>query len=215
MKKDIILAIDTTCEELFLSLVKFGIEKRVHITDCNSKHSLLLLPEIDKLLNSEGVTISDVDVFALSAGPGSFTGIRIGVATVKGFIFGNNKQVVMVNSLEANAYTQLEDGKKVVSLIDAKRDNCYVGVYSMVDGKIKEEFTGFSNKEKIKDIISEDMILSSPYKNTFDYTVNENYYDSFMKLVIDRVEDDEFSTDTFTPLYLKKSQAEEEADGIS
>ncbi len=215
MKKDIILAIDTTCEELFLSLVINGAETRVHITDCNSKHSLLLLPEIDKLLKNQNVTINDVNIFALSAGPGSFTGIRIGVSTVKGFIFGNNKQVILVNSLEANAYTQLKEGQIVLSLIDAKRDNCYVGVYTLDKGNIKEVFAGFSNKEKLQELVCEKTILSSPYNNNFNVAVNENYYDSFMKLVLDRAEKNQFSTETFAPLYLKKSQAEEEADGVS
>ena len=70
-------------------------------TICNGNtHSQTLLPMTEELLSRFGITTDDVDLFAVSNGPGSFTGVRIGVATLKGLAFGKDKPCVGVSTLE-------------------------------------------------------------------------------------------------------------------
>ncbi len=211
-KREIILIIDTTSDELFLSLIENAKEHRIHLTDCNSGHSKIMVEEIDKLLRANNISINEVTTFALSVGPGSFTGIRIGVATVKAFIMVSGANVIAVNSLEANAYNYVNEDGKVISIIDAKHDNAYVGEYQMIDGVMAEISHGFMNKAKLEEMISDDVRLVSPYANSFGAKVTENYYDGFRNLVLHKLINKEFATDSFSPLYMKKSQAEEEED---
>ncbi|MEG1805512.1 MAG: tRNA (adenosine(37)-N6)-threonylcarbamoyltransferase complex dimerization subunit type 1 TsaB [Clostridia bacterium] len=214
MKKDIILIMDTTRDELFLSLIVDGVEDRRLIEDCNSKHSVIMLEAIDKLLKDNQVDIVDVGIFALSVGSGSFTGIRIGVTTVKGFIYANKSaQVIAVNSLEANAYNHLDFKNTNISVIDAKHDNAYIGEYEVENGKLIEKSLGFTTKAHIEKLLQDGCNVTSPYENTLNVPVTENYYDGYVKLVLDKISKNDFSTKTFAPLYLKKSQAEEEVDG--
>lgn len=99
-------------------------------------HSEKLVPMIKELLDSLNLNISDIDLYTVALGPGSFTGLRIGVATVKGFAHLFKKPVVGVSTLEALAYN-LPYHKVVVPMIDARRDRVYTGIYTWVDGKIK------------------------------------------------------------------------------
>lgn len=207
-----ILIIDTTSNELFLSLIIGEKEDRLYIKDCNFKHSITMMPKLDELLKRNNITINDIDVFALSLGPGSFTGIRIGVTTIKGFIFGTEKKVISVNSLEANAYNYVDDAKEIVSIIDAKHNNAYVGKYEVVEGELIQRKLEFMDKIALKKEIENVDIFSSPYPNSFKAKETENYYDGFVELVKSKIAKGDFSTKEFAPLYLKRSQAEEEED---
>ena len=73
-------------------------------TQESDKHSESLLPNIEKMLINENTSLNNIDVFSVVIGPGSFTGIRIGVSLVKAFLFGTNKKCVSVNSFELLAY---------------------------------------------------------------------------------------------------------------
>lgn len=94
-------------------------------------HSETLLPLLENAMNQYGITASDIDLYAVSAGPGSFTGVRIGVATVKGLAFAENKPCVSVSSLEAMARSV---GRGFVCpVMDARRDQFYTAMFK--DGK--------------------------------------------------------------------------------
>lgn len=93
-------------------------------------HSQNLMPLIQELLEQNNLKIADIDGFICDIGPGSFTGIRIGVATAKAFVDSfDNKQFTGVSSLEALAYNVKNDGL-ICSVIDCKNDNCYFALYS-------------------------------------------------------------------------------------
>ena len=99
-------------------------------------HSEILLPLLENALKQYGANISDVDLFAVSAGPGSFTGVRIGAATVKGLAFAENKPCVGVSPLEAMARTV---GRGYVCpVMDARRDQFYTALFK--DGvRVRED----------------------------------------------------------------------------
>ena len=99
-------------------------------------HSATLLPEIERLLKDAGLTFADIDLFAASAGPGSFTGVRIGAATLKGIAFGRNKPCCAVSALEALAYNLRKTDGIVCALMDARRGQFYTATFAVADGKV-------------------------------------------------------------------------------
>lgn len=100
-------------------------------------HSEALLPMIEYSLKLLKMNIDDIDLFACSAGPGSFTGVRIGVATVKGLAFGKNKPCVGVSSLEALARNMIGVNGLICPVMNARRSQLYNALFICEDGKLK------------------------------------------------------------------------------
>ena len=98
--------------------------------DASKKHAETLLPTAERLLSEHGLTTADMDAFAADIGPGSFTGVRIGVCTANALGFAHQKPVVAVNALEALAYGV---PGRVLALIDARNGNAYAAAYE--DGR--------------------------------------------------------------------------------
>jgi tRNA threonylcarbamoyl adenosine modification protein YeaZ len=117
------LAIDTANEYLTVLAVKDGKEYCSHIPDCSMRHSVTLMPEVDKLLNGAGLCLNDFDYFCAVVGAGSFTGIRIGISAVKGFCLATGKPSMPVTSFDLLAYNK-QDGGKQLCLVNAMHD-CY------------------------------------------------------------------------------------------
>lgn len=113
-------------------------------------HSEILLPLLENALKQYGADISDVDLFAVSAGPGSFTGVRIGAATVKGLAFAEGKPCASVSAIEAMA-KNVGRGY-VLPVMDARRDQFYTALFK--DGKRITDDAALSLDE-IKEIIKE------------------------------------------------------------
>ncbi|MBE7030833.1 MAG: tRNA (adenosine(37)-N6)-threonylcarbamoyltransferase complex dimerization subunit type 1 TsaB [Ruminococcaceae bacterium] len=126
----ILLAVDTSSPNAGVALLN---EQKLlgEFTVCNGNtHSQYILPMVDELLQKCGIALKDVDVFAVAAGPGSFTGLRIGIATVKTFAQVCNKPVVGVSSLEALVnQLSVSDGTLVCPVIDARRDRIYSALF--------------------------------------------------------------------------------------
>ncbi len=93
-------------------------------------HSETLLPMVEAVLNTCGKTVRDIDLFACTAGPGSFTGVRIGAATVKGLAYGKEKPCLGVSTLEALAYNAEAFDGIVCPVMDARRAEVYNAVFS-------------------------------------------------------------------------------------
>jgi tRNA threonylcarbamoyladenosine biosynthesis protein TsaB len=93
-------------------------------------HSARLLRSVDFLLGAHGRDVKDVDAFAVAAGPGSFTGIRIGVGVVKSLALASGKPVAPVSTLLALAVKLAVDGPRLVCpLLDAKKEEIYAGLF--------------------------------------------------------------------------------------
>ena len=92
-------------------------------------HSETLLPMAEALLGSLGLTAADIDLFAVSAGPGSFTGVRIGVATAKGLAFGSGKPCIGVSTLEALACNLPLPGGLICPAMNARRGQVYTALF--------------------------------------------------------------------------------------
>jgi universal bacterial protein YeaZ len=98
-------------------------------------HSETLLPLCIEAFESTGINSSQIDVFGVTNGPGSFTGLRIGLATIKGLALPNNTPVVPVSTLEALAHTVKENGI-VVTALDARRNEIYYAIFEKKEGSI-------------------------------------------------------------------------------
>lgn len=136
----IILALDSTAKAAAAALLKDGelVAKDMH--DDGNTHSSTLLPMIERLLSENSLTVDDIDLFAATAGPGSFTGVRIGAATLKGLAFGRGKPCVAASALEALAYNMLDTDGYVCALMDARRGQFYTATFK-VCGKSIERIT--------------------------------------------------------------------------
>ncbi len=102
-------------------------------------HSERLLSEIEHILKKSDLTINDIDVFALAIGPGSFTGLRIGLSTIKGFVFCTDKKFVVVPTLEAFAWNLPYCMHQVCPVLDARKKEVYAAIFRWSgDNFIKE-----------------------------------------------------------------------------
>lgn len=133
-----ILAIDTSSK--VASAAVLDGEKLVCEFSLNHKktHSQKLMPIIEEVLKSAEISLSDVDYIATTTGPGSFTGIRIGVATAKGLAHAAGKPLIGVSTLEALAYNIAGWDSLICPVMDARRSQVYTAVYSMKNGRAKQ-----------------------------------------------------------------------------
>lgn len=162
-----ILACDTTAKTASVCVAKASEESLVpysHATvNKTLTHSESLLPMIDFCLKNACISFNDINIAAVSAGPGSFTGVRIGVSTIKGLAYGNdNVSCIGVSSLEALAHNlkRYSSTSIIVPLMDARRNQFYNAAFSFTkSGKIKrlrdDSLTDFSGiTEYLKDNFS-------------------------------------------------------------
>lgn len=99
-------------------------------------HSVTLLPQIDETLKKAEISLNDVDIFAVSNGPGSFTGLRIGAATIKG-LCAEDKRCLGVSTLLAMAYNHADFDGVICPCMDARCNQFYNALFCFEDGKIK------------------------------------------------------------------------------
>ena len=131
----LILAFESSAKAASAALVRDG-KLLSQYSQCSGlTHSRTLLPMAEDMLKNAELTIRDVDCFAVAHGPGSFTGIRIGVSTVKGLAWASGKPCVGVSTLEAMAWHGLAAGGPVCPVMDARRSQVYNALFQIRDGK--------------------------------------------------------------------------------
>jgi len=135
----IILAVDTTTFAGSIALLeKTKLLAEVNI-DSSSTHSERLLPSVDFILKTKGMNIQDIDGFALAAGPGSFTGIRIGLSTIKSFSYASGKPVAAVSTLKALAWKlHHPESRLLCPLLDAKKGEIYAALFESKQGGLQD-----------------------------------------------------------------------------
>jgi tRNA threonylcarbamoyladenosine biosynthesis protein TsaB len=135
----LVLALDTTTRAGSVALRRDGVLIETFVGDNLRPHAERLPLDIVQLLRRHGAAPSDVDVFAVAIGPGSFTGLRIGIASIQGLAFASGRAVVGVSALEAMAHAVLGGGPgrpspRVGIWMDAQRDEVFSAIYERVDG---------------------------------------------------------------------------------
>ncbi len=136
-----ILAVDTSAVCASVAVT----ENDKILTECSTNtgltHSRTLMPMIDSALKNAEIKLDSIDCFACSVGPGSFTGIRIGVSAIKGLADATGKKCIPVSTLEALAYNLIGQDVTAVSVMDARCNQVYCAIFR-VDGDKVERLTG-------------------------------------------------------------------------
>ncbi|MDO4544141.1 MAG: tRNA (adenosine(37)-N6)-threonylcarbamoyltransferase complex dimerization subunit type 1 TsaB [Clostridia bacterium] len=146
-----ILAIETTDRVASVALLtRDGVYER--IIDSGLRHAQTLMTAVDELLKQSGTCLEQVDAFAVDVGPGSFTGVRIGVTTANALAFANGKKVVAVSSTEALARPFIGEERCCAAIIDAKNGNCYAALYR--GGDCLTEANAFVTEDFLKGLPS-------------------------------------------------------------
>lgn len=134
MNSEIILTIATATPTGSVALTR-GEELLAELTLApTGSHSDFLIPVVDELLSRTGVVIEEIDAFAAVVGPGAFTGLRVGVATIKGLAQAAGKPTIGVSSLRALALQAPDAGLPICSMLDARKGEVYSGLYQWRDG---------------------------------------------------------------------------------
>ena len=196
------LAVDTSNKNLTVVL-KYN-EKVIKYFngDCGVNHSVEIMPAIEKVILDAGADLNNLNFFACVIGPGSFTGIRIGVATIKALCLAYNKPCLSITSFDTIAYNNLV--KSQFAVIDAKHNCFYVCGYN--NGEVVFE-PAYLTKEELLKISSESEITS------FEQLAGlENKVYSVVDGLINAIEYKKgnlINASELVPLYVRKSQAEE------
>ena len=215
-----ILAIDTTTKKASVALKT---ESNLFSKEINNEitHSEKLLPLIDEVLKDANLSLKDIDLFALTLGPGSFTGVRIGVATIKALAKVYNKKIFGTTSLELLALDAIKNTstipKYVLSLMDARNNRAYYNLYKLENNTlVSSDFKGNDyissilenlNKQNLEDALIcidnnssdiQDVCLANlDITNIFDLDMSDKLYDYI----------------NLDAMYYRKSEAERTKEG--
>lgn len=196
------LAIDTSGKHLTV-VIKYNDEYKTYFTEnCGVDHSSSLMPTVERLIGELGICLKDLDVYACVIGAGSFTGIRIGVSTIKALCLANGKKCLGVTSFDVIAYDIKENC--VLSVVDAKHGNYYVCGYTGGEVSISESFVSTEQLISLKDAYT----LASFTQIPFEYK-KADILNGLIKAVESKQDKVTSDINGLKPLYIRKSQAEE------
>lgn len=124
-----VLAIDTSSIVATCAILDDDKILAEYILNHKMTHSQTIMPMIKEILDSCSLKPADIDVYAAAKGPGSFTGLRIGIATIKGLAQATGKEVIGIPTLNALAFNLPFSEGIVVPMMDARRDRVFTGIY--------------------------------------------------------------------------------------
>ena len=224
-----ILGIDTSSMAASVAVIEDNKLICEYTINTKKTHSQKLMPMIENMLGLSDLNVREIDAIAVCEGPGSFTGLRIGMATAKAIAHVNDIPVIGVNSLEALAANMNLCDKKICSILDAQRNQVYTGRYHYEGTKLveikeigiqpidelleelaqsKEEWilvgeAVYKYEDKIKEIANIEIPAAS------NNVTKAGSLCSVAKVKFDEGKDI-FNCYTVNPLYIRKSQAEEQ-----
>ncbi len=225
-----ILAVDTSSIVATAAIIDDHKLICEYILNNKKTHSQKIMPIINEILQSSELGINDIDLFAAANGPGSFTGLRIGVATIKGLAHATQKPVVGVSTLEGLAYNIPFSPHALYPIMDARREQVYNAVYKWESGNLVsiEGPRAISIDALIEEIRekNEMVVFNGDGVNPFMDILKSKLRDlcmfaplsyrmqrasSIAELALIKAQHGETeSYETFAPFYLRKSQAERE-----
>ncbi len=223
-----ILAFDTTAKTATSAVTED--EHLIGLTVLNTPntHSVTLLPGAVRLLEGADIDIDDIDLFVCSAGPGSFTGVRIGAATVKGLAFPGNKPCVGVSALESLAMNLPECEGIICAVMDARRGQLYNALFEWKDGELSritpdrlitssELRDELSNLGKTIHLVGDGYDIAKKALEGLDVPETHEllrYHNAYSVAVlgyrtyISSADKSSFTPTALSPVYLRASQAE-------
>ena len=156
-----ILAIDTSTRVGSIAVVEGPLLKAQQILNITATHNQRLLPGIERVLADTGWSVDDLDGFAVSLGPGSFTGLRIGLSIIKGLAWATGKPLAAVPTLDALAVNVSSVPHKICPILDARKGEIYTAVYRRGDEEIPQRLTSYMviKPEELVALISETTVI--------------------------------------------------------
>ena len=131
-----ILAIDSSSKTASAAILEDHKLLGEIFVDIGLTHSQTLLPLVKSILDNTKLNINDIDTFAISNGPGSFTGIRIGISLIKGLAFPKNKPCIPISTLKALSYNLINCEGIICPVMDAKCNQVYNAIFKIKNNKI-------------------------------------------------------------------------------
>lgn len=220
-----ILSIDTSQQALGIALVEDGRPVASYVSLVNKNHSIRLMPGIEFLMQEHGWSAKDLTRVVVAEGPGSYTGIRIGVTTAKTLAWTLGIELVGVSSLAAIAVNSQFSGL-IVPLCDARRNNVYTGAYQWQNGELvsllPDQHISLSAwleelaKQELPvqfvgvDVpVFEDMIQETFKNKQVEAHILTNQLNPLGLAYLGSLKTPEADVENFTPKYLKRVEAEE------
>lgn len=173
-----ILAIDTSNELLGVAIVKDGIHVAEKMTYIKKGQTERLMPAIVHLMNRVELEPEQLDQIVVARGPGSYTGVRIGVTTAKTMAWGLDIPIYAISSLQTLAYNGALFNGYIWSFFDARRDHIYTGLYEVKDGKllevIEEQHVAFDEWIEQLPSFNRPIVCLSPDLSTFNAKIKQS-----------------------------------------
>ena len=221
----LILALESSAKAASVALMQDA-ELLAQYSQCSGlTHSRTLLPMVEDMLKNTDKKLADVDFIAVAHGPGSFTGIRIGVSTVKGLAWASDKKCVGVSTLAAMAWHGAAAGGLVCPVMDARRSQVYNALFEIKDGAperlCRDRTIALSElAAELKGYDREVLLVGDGARLSFDYLTAEGIscriapqnlvYQSAWGVGMEALRIEPGTADDLLPVYLRLSQAERE-----
>lgn len=218
-----ILAIESSAVAASAAVMADGVLKAEEFSQNGLTHSVTLLPMAENALKKAGLKISDIDLFAVTEGPGSFSGLRIGVTVAKTLAYGCGKNVCGVSTLRALAGNLPFADKIICPIMDARRSQVYNAMYKWEDGELREiKAPRAISAEELASEINEPVIFVGdgvkPFREFFSERLGElaffappNLCAAKASTLCTLVQNEAgVNPDELNPCYLRLSQAERE-----
>lgn len=220
----LVLGIDTTSDAATAAVISDGVLLGEYTQNQKKTHSVKMLPMVEKMLEDLKLELRDIDVFACGIGPGSFTGVRIGAATIRSFCDSLSKPATVVTSLEALYNNVNTFGGVVISLVFARENECFTAAYENGQELIApcvmtvDDIVAYA-KDKYCMFVGDGAIINFDALSSVDGALfAEGRHNVISAGAIAEIGykkallGDTGNSNIITPLYLRKSQAEREYD---
>lgn len=227
-----ILGMDSSGLVASIAVVENDILVAEYTVNHKKTHSQTLLPMLDEIVKMTELELDSIAAIAVAAGPGSFTGLRIGAATVKALGFALEKPVVSVPTCHGLAFNLWGTDKLVCPILDARRNQVYTGIYQFIDGRLDvimdQDAMGIDELVvRLNELDREVIFVGDGIPVYSDYIkenlktgcsfapagFNRQRASSVAALGLQMFEEGKYqSADDHKPIYLRKSQAERERE---
>lgn len=221
-----ILSVDSSSVSASVAITEKGVTLAESFINNGLTHSQTLMPMVEKTLKDANASVKDIELFAITNGPGSFTGVRIGIASVKGMADALNKKCVAVSTLEAIAEPLKDEDCIACAVMDARCNQVYTAIFengnrlcedkAVLIDELGVELKGFNKKvvfigdgsvlcyEKLKDVVTDCEIA--------DENIRYIHASSIGRIAEEKAKNGEMPIDSINlvPYYLRLPQAERE-----
>ena len=196
-----ILAVDTSCAVASAAVIRDGVCVLERDADTDRRHAETVQPLIEAVLDEAGLSVRDIDLFAVDVGPGSFTGVRIGVSAVNAMAYAAGKRVVPVDALAALAEPYADTGEPVAAILDAGNGNVYFALLRAGEALIAPDAPSMAE-------CAERIPAGAHIVGDTGSRDSEKTYPTAKQVGLRAYRSAEAAVDMAKPMYLRPSQAE-------